>query len=312
MRVLLTGASSFTGYWFGLALSDAGFEVVAPLRGAADGYAGVRRERIDRLSGRIELIPNAPFGGERFLEVLDGRDWSLLCHHAANVDNYKSPDFDIAGALADNTRNLSEVLRRFAERGGRGVVLSGSVFEAGEGAGEKPLRAFSPYGLSKGFTADVFRHWAAIIGLPLGKFVIPNPFGPFEEPRFCAYLMSNWLKGATPTVQTPEYVRDNVHIDLLAAAYAAYAVDMTKGAAQERFNPSGYVETQGAFALRFAREMEARLGLPTPVSLLRQTDFSEPMVRINTDVLRPARFDWNESRAWSAVAEYYRPRQGGS
>ena len=45
MRVLLTGASSFTGAWFVHALAEAGHEVVAPLR-AAGGYDDpIRRRR---------------------------------------------------------------------------------------------------------------------------------------------------------------------------------------------------------------------------------------------------------------------------
>jgi uncharacterized protein YbjT (DUF2867 family) len=34
MKVLLTGASSFTGYWFARTLHGEGVHVVAPLRGA--------------------------------------------------------------------------------------------------------------------------------------------------------------------------------------------------------------------------------------------------------------------------------------
>ena len=56
-------------------------------------------------------------------------------------------------------------------------MLTGSVFEQNEGAGEPPLVAFSPYGLSKGLTAEVVRHRCREFGIRYGKFVIPNPFG---------------------------------------------------------------------------------------------------------------------------------------
>ena len=46
MRALLTGASSFSGYWFAAKLCAAGFEVVAPLRSAPETYDGVRSERV--------------------------------------------------------------------------------------------------------------------------------------------------------------------------------------------------------------------------------------------------------------------------
>ena len=101
--------------------------------------------------------------------------------------------------------------------------MTGSVFEGGEGAGSQGLPDFSPYGLSKALTAQVFRYYCARAGMGLGKFVIPNPFGPYEEPRFTAYLMKNWLAGATPACSSPAYVRDNIHVSLLAKVYARFA-----------------------------------------------------------------------------------------
>ena len=44
----------------------------------------------------------------------------------------------------------------------------------------------------------------------LAKFVIANPFGPLEEPRFTAYLAREWLGGRSAVVRTPEYLRDNI------------------------------------------------------------------------------------------------------
>jgi len=45
--------------------------------------------------------------------------------------------------------NLRAILAALKADGLKGVVLTGSVFENDEGAGEEPLRAFSGYGLSK-------------------------------------------------------------------------------------------------------------------------------------------------------------------
>ena len=50
-RILLTGASSFTGLWITEALAAAGHEVVAPLTRDADAYSGLRGERVARLAG---------------------------------------------------------------------------------------------------------------------------------------------------------------------------------------------------------------------------------------------------------------------
>jgi nucleoside-diphosphate-sugar epimerase len=194
-------------------------------------------------------------------------------------------------------------LEKLKSSGCRRVLLTGSVFENDEGAGSGGHQAFSPYGLSKALTWQSFRYYADRAGLGLGKFVIPNPFGPYEEPRFTAYLMKNWFAGVTPAVNTPSYVRDNIHVSLLAKNYAAFTAQIPDHGVV-RINPSGYAESQGGFTMRLAAEMRRRLNLPCDVELKTQTDFSEPRIRINTDV--PDVKDWDESAAWDEMAAYYK------
>lgn len=304
MRILLTGASSFTGYWFAQLLAEAGHQVTAPLRQASTAYAdGIRGERVRRVAAVAEIVEDCVFGSPRFLELARGGGFHLLCHHAAQVGDYRSPDFDVAAALAANTSNLPAVLAAGAFQA---VLLTGSVFESNEGAGNAPLVAFSPYGLSKALTAQVVEHRCREAGIGYGKFVIPNPFGPLEEPRFCAYLMRTWKQGSPARVNTPSYIRDNIHVRLLALTYVRYAEALLEGRAGAKLNPSGYVEAQGVFAERFAREMRDRLGLACGLELARQTDFPEPPMRINTDPAVLYVSGWDEPAAWDEVAEGYR------
>ena len=306
MKALLTGASSFSGLWFARALAERGVEVVAPLRGDLNAYSGLRKIRIKELAEVAKIVPGVEFGSAEFFDVVDRTNCDILCHHAARVADYRSLEFDVNLALAENTRGIKSLTERLRVRACSAVILTGSVFEPDEGAGTEPRRAFSPYGLSKALTASVVRYWCETAGLPLGKFVIANPFGPLEEPRFCAYLVKTWASGETPEVRTPLYVRDNIHISLLAKAYADFAVEVASSGRSARRAPTLYVENQGAFAERFAREMGARTAMPCPVKLGIQTDFSEPLVRINTDPVDAARVGWNEAASWDEIADYYK------
>ena len=108
---------------------------------------------------------------------------------------------------------------------------------------------------------------------------------------------------STPSVNAPDYVRDNIHVSLLAKAYLHFAESWVSGIS--RINPSGYVESQGAFTQRFAREMGKRLNLKCDFVLKTQTEFSEPLVRINTDVPDAQALGWDEATAWDELAEYY-------
>lgn len=306
LRILLTGGSSFTGLWFARSLAAAGHTVVAPLKGMTSDYSGLRGDRVTALKTVAEVIEGCPFGSPAFLDLASQGSWDLLCQHAARTGDYRNPNFDILEAVADNSHQVVDVLKKMLARGLAAVVLTGTVFEQDEGAGDAPLRAFSPYGLSKGLTWEYYRFLSQTMGFPLGKFVIPNPFGPFEEPRFCNYLVQTWFKGEVPAVRTPLYVRDNIHVDLLAASYAAFVSDVASQRGVIKLNPSLYVESQGAFANRFAMEMAPRLGIPCPVTLLKQSEFGEPMVRINIDRVDAAALGWNEAAAWDAEAKFYR------
>ncbi len=314
MRVLFTGASSFTGAWFVKALADAGCSVTATMtRASIDAYAddALRRQRVDLVANHADtLVWDTAFGDDRFLELASG-GFDLLAHHGANVTDYKNPAFDVVGALRSNTQNLRAVLEAFAASGGKRVLLTGSVFEGGEGAGDADLPHFSAYGLSKALTAQVFRHACHEKNLHLGKLVIPNPFGPLEEPRFTAYLMKTWFAGKAAGVNTPDYTRDNIHIDLLARCYAAFAASLPDTPGFTRMNPSGYIESQGAFAQRLAAEMRARLDLPCELNLAAQTDFAEPMIRVNTHPATRIAPGWSQRAAWDAFAEHYKARLAG-
>jgi UDP-glucose 4-epimerase len=305
MRVLFTGGSSFTGSWFVRELAAAGHEVTTIFRRKAVEYLdAVQRQRVVLASQASQPVHGCSFGDEQFLSLIAEGGWDLLCHHGADVTNYKSPDFDAIAALHNNVYNLPAVLKGLQTAGCRRVLLTGSVFEGGEGAGSQGLPDASPYGLSKALTARTFHYYCARFGIGIGKFVIPNPFGPHEEPRFTAYVMKTWLAGGTAVCSSPAYVRDNIHVSLLAKAYAQFTAAVPT-AGWTRLNPSGYVESQGAFTLRLAQEMRPRLGLPCLVEIKKQVDFPEPRVRINTDLLDTVGLGWDEMAAWDEMARYY-------
>ncbi len=209
------------------------------------------------------------------------------------------------GATAANVRNLVPVLRKLRENNCGKMILTGSVFEQNEGVGPEPRLAFSPYGLSKGLTAEFVKFHAPREGFSLGKFVIPNPIGPLEEPRFVAYLMKSWLTRQTPSVKTPEYVRDNIHIDLLAGAYARMVRTLPDEPGYLHYGPSGYIESVGDFTHRVSTEMAKRLGVPCPVRLETQTDFPEPLYRVNSHRPDQGEVQWSESEAWDKLANFY-------
>ena len=72
MKVLLTGASSFTGCWFARTLAERGHEVVATFTApAAASYDDpLRHRRVQSVVERCEPLWSCRFGDERFVSAL--------------------------------------------------------------------------------------------------------------------------------------------------------------------------------------------------------------------------------------------------
>lgn len=309
MRILLTGASSFSGCWFAKTLSAAGHQVVATFRGAHESYEGIRAARVALLKGEIEACWGMEFGSPKFLDLVGNESFDLICHHASEMEGYRSWDFDTIKAVQKNTRSIRQILELGTSRSCKGVIYTGTVFEPYEGVGDEQRRAFNPYGLSKHVSFEVMRMEAARIGMPIGKFVIPNPFGPFEEARFTTYLAREWAADRVPKVGTPNYVRDNIHVSLLSVAYRQFCESFDPKVAVSKCAPCGYVESQGAFASRVAEELRSRSGRACHLEFAEQMDYSEPMFRTNSHHLRPSA-DWTAAMAWDALAAFYREMYG--
>lgn len=309
MRALLTGATSFTGAWFAQALAEEGWAVVAALRGDDEDPAAAtpRARRLALVRRRLERIaPRAPFGSANFLAAIAAAaPLDLLCHHGAEVGDHRRPDYDANAAAAANAFRLETVLDVAEAAGCRAVLLTGTVFEADEGEGDPPLRAFNAYGLAKTLTWHRFRFAAERRGLALGKLVVPAPFGPLEKEGFPARLVRSWLRGEEPIVRHPHLVRDHVPVLFLARAYARLADELARGGAARtlRSTPSGFALPLARFADRLADAMRPRLRRACRFGVAVPPDpADEPLVRRNTEPMPELGDARLEAAMWDAYA----------
>lgn len=302
-RVLLSGASSFSGMWIAEALAAAGCEVIAVFRQGRDGYSGLRAERV----GRVAAVATACFDIDLMTPAIDAvlerqGPFDVFAHHAAAIENYRDPAYDVGEGVQRNTAGMRRLFRRLRQGGARRVIATGTTFEADEREAGPERYAVSPYGLSKTLTNQALRHFAHWEGLDFSRFVVAAPFGPFEEGRFVWSLFQAWMQGRAAEVRTPAYVRDNLPAELLGRAYADLVLNPSGGPNQVA-RPAGFIGEQGDFARRVAREAESRLGRPCPVLAAEQTEFPEPRVRVNDEPAIPA--DWDERAFWDAYVDYY-------
>lgn len=312
MRALLTGASSFTGTWIATALAEAGFEVCALHRRPLAAYPPLPRRRLERLAGRVELVELATLAGPEAAALVETLRPDLLCLHGAEVADHRSPAFDVAAALARSCEGIAALLDRLAVAGGRAVLVTGSIFEADEGRGEAPLRAFNPYGLAKTLAWHSIRFEAERRGLTLGKLTIAHPVGPLDKPGLVTDLLGAWRHGEPAFVRRPHLVRDFVAVDALAAAYARTARRLLEEGRPLRIVPSLWPESVGAFAGRLAAALRPRLGLDCAIRFADPPEpTDEPPVRVGLDPIAGLVPGWDEARFWDAVAADVEPAASG-
>ncbi len=313
MRILFTGASSFTGAWFARALRARGAELVLACRGSRASWSALQRVRLASLGEDVEIHTGCPFGSRRFLALIERRGpFDLLALHGAQVGDHRDPRFDVERATAANIRGLDAVLDRLQRRQPPALLVTGSLFEADEGEGERPLRAFNAYGLSKTLTWQVLRFAAERRGLTIGKFTLGNPFGVYEKPNLCSALARAWMAGETAFLRQPDLVRDHAPVDLLAEAYARFATTLPGRRGTLRLNPSCFAESLLAFVDRFAAAMRPRLARPCRFRAASHPEpCGEPRVRINTDPLPALVPGWDFAASWDRLAAWYRETCGG-
>ncbi len=303
MRALVTGASSFTGCWFALALASQGVTVTAIQRRPRHVYPPAERARLALLADRVTLLEAASLASEPVLAAIARSQPDLLCLHGAAVGDHRDPRYDVLEAVARTTEGLDHLLDAFSAAGGRAVLVTGSVFEVGEGASTEPLRAVNLYGLAKSLIWQIVRFAAERRGLILGKFVIAHPVGPFDKTMgLVPDLLAAWRRGEPALVRRPELVRDFLPIDALAAAYAAAALKLL-GHGSVHLVPSLWPERTATFARRMARALRSRMGLDCAVAECEPSEPSEePAIRIGLHDLRTLVPAWDPEAFWDLFA----------
>ena len=127
---------------------------------------------------------DCPFGSAAFLDLIATSEFDVLCHHAARVGDYRSLDFDIPAAVAENTNNFRTILERMQATGLKAVIFTGSLLRGGRRRRQRADERVFPLWLVQGANCPGGPPLVRPLQRAVGKFVIANPFGPLEEPRF--------------------------------------------------------------------------------------------------------------------------------
>ncbi len=92
MKILFTGGSSFTGFWFIRELAAAGHEVTAVFRKCAEEYSDeIRRQRVTIASRLCRSVHGSSFGEASFLTLVGRRKVGLVLPPRRLCDQLQEP-----------------------------------------------------------------------------------------------------------------------------------------------------------------------------------------------------------------------------
>jgi UDP-glucose 4-epimerase len=281
MRIILTGVTSFSG-------------VIGVTRGT-DTTSPLVEKRIKWLRHRhptFQLVPMDQLSASKTGTV------DLVGFHGTATFDYRDPNFDVMAAVQNTLETSKRIFELFPNAS---IVHTGTYGEPNESIGESPLETFNGYSASK---ALIYSHHKQMLrpDKAILKYVMPNPFGPLEPPKLTEYLLRTWAKGEVPLVKFPNYIRDNVPIDLLASHYALSVKAFSAGDQSFSVHPSKYAETNSTFVTRYANEISERFSREFNTEFPIRHDYPEPRIRVNRDYCQDLVTDWDEVRSWDQIA----------
>lgn len=306
-RILLTGCSSFTGYWFASELINMGFELVCPLPHEYDEYLGVKKQRLDSMRNKATLVFKCPFGSNEFIELCKNQYYGMGVH-GFYMKDYNNRNYKISSSFSQNLKNLENILEILQKNRTR-IIYSSSIFENAinleDDNNESTSIDWYNYAFSKKVTFLALRSLCQQYGLTFQRFVITNPFGPYEDKKFCFHLMNSILEKKDFIIKTPFYTRDMIQVDLLAKLYANAFLD-ENGKNIDEFRPSQYSMKIFEFAEIFISKISKYCGYKIKIFKENQETFKEPEILVNNIDYKSYKFAHIKKEFWREYFYYYK------
>jgi UDP-glucose 4-epimerase len=293
-KILITGATSFTGCHIARSFKKANYPVVGTLTRYTEDYESDPIVKNRKQFSQIEeWMPEFSVTKPETLSLIEKTGAKVWVGHGAPIKGYRSQDFDYLESFRNTITGLFEALKVFKDAGGELYIHTGTVFEPDEGVSEFPgmsgvSEGVSPYGLSKNLVWNVIRFYCFRLGISVSKIVIPNPIGRFENPdRLIPVFCEMWKKKETPKMKVGHLIRDQLPAEWLAQVYIKEVVEnsnrLDKTFRVRIKRPSGFVMSQKSFIELIQKEFSKRVSGLSFTCEFDQVPSSEPMERFNTE-----------------------------
>ena len=222
MQILITGGAGFIGSNIADYLIEQGKEVII-----VDNLSSGKKENINKKSKFYQL----DIRDQNLEKVFQENKISHVIHHAAQIDVQQSiadPIFDAENNIL-GTINLLENCREY---GAEKIIYASSAAVYGEPehlpiAEEHPVKAMSPYGITKHTVEHYLKMYAELYDLKYTILRYANAYGPRQDPKgeggVVSIFLDKLLAEEDPVIfGDGKQSRDFIHVyDLVKANYLA-------------------------------------------------------------------------------------------
>ncbi len=289
----MTGATSFSGYWFARQLILDGHELTI-IRSRSDNTGHEENLWLSKLDNESLSFRELSFLQESTPRLL----FDAILLHGSFMEDRRSPNFNVDLAVKKTLGVTKWIKEHFKAEC---VIHTGTFSEEDEGVGESPLNNFNPYSESKSLIYK--EHLKMFHGVPFLKFIMPNPFGRFQQNNIFSFLEKTWAKNEIPLILQPNYIRDYVPVDLLAISYSNLVDSFRRGNyLSDSYSPSYFAMSNRDMFNLYASEISSRIGRNLEIHFGEQKDYSESRVRVNRDSLHILSEKWSLDKFWDSLA----------
>ena len=191
MQILITGGAGFIGSNIADYLIEQGKEVII-----VDNLSSGKKENINKKAKFYQL----DIRDQNLEKVFQENKISHVIHHAAQIDVQQSiadPIFDAENNIL-GTINLLENCREY---GAAKIIYASSAAVYGEPehlpiAEEHPVKAMSPYGITKHTVEHYLKMYAELYDLKYTILRYANAYGPRQDPKGEGGVVSIFLDKA--------------------------------------------------------------------------------------------------------------------
>ena len=286
-NILFTGVSSFTGFYFVKKMSEnKNINIFCALTQNRKSYSLLQKKRIDLISKKknVHLLFNCKFGDKNFIRLLKLKKFKILCFHHSYTKNYNDNlNFNFSKSLINNLNNVENVFSNILKNSK--IIISNSYFQS---SFKKNYKSFNKYGISKNITYETYKNFCNLYNIKYKSIFINNPWGVLEEKKFNYYLISSWLKNKEVNIKHPNYIRDNINVEILSSKYNKIVLS---NSSKNEYYPSGYCSSNKVFVEALRVEFEKFFNITTKVKYSKNLVNNEPITRINkSKILKEVKF----------------------